>query len=100
MKTALPLISVPFAPTNVRDRNGKRLAPDNHVDNCLLCNRPLSASNIACFVEMTTSCKVVPVGARVPNSQGCFPVGSSCKHLVPEEYRITKKKDPTLWEQF
>lgn len=96
----LPLIPVPFAPSDVRDRNRQRRAPDNHVDNCLFCERPLSASSIACFVEMTTSCEIVPVGLRVPDSQGCFPVGSSCQYLVPEEYRVTKQKEPSLWEQF
>jgi hypothetical protein len=41
----------------------------------------------------------VPVGMKVKDSQGCFPVGSSCKNLVPEAYRITKKKEPSLWEK-
>lgn len=100
MSKELPLIPVPFAPAEERERNARRRAPANHAANCLFCERPMSPSSVACFVEMTTSNMVVPVGTSVPDSQGCFPVGSSCKHLVPEAYRITKKKEPSLWEQY
>jgi hypothetical protein len=94
----LPLIPVPFAPDQVRDRNEKLDAPDGHTERCLFCERPMNPARIAYFVEMTTDCEIVPVGTTVSDSQGCFPVGTSCKSLVPEAYRITKKKEPSLWE--
>lgn|SRR5512143_1527426 len=93
----LPLIPVPFAPSHVRDRNAKLEAPAEHTEQCLFCERPMNPARVAYFVEMTTSGMIVPVGTKVTNSQGCFPVGSSCKSLVPEPYRITKKKEPSLW---
>lgn len=96
--TDLPLIPVPFAPGEVRDANRRRRAPNNHIGECLFCDRPLSPSAITCFVEMTTNGDVVPVGQSVTNSQGCFPVGSTCKNLVPKEYRMTKRSNPELWE--
>lgn len=95
---ALPLIPVPFAAREVRERNERRDAPDGHTERCLFCDRPMNPARIAYFVEMTTSNEVVPVGTTVgEDSQGCFPVGSSCKNLVPEPYRITRKKNPELW---
>jgi hypothetical protein len=81
----------------VRERNQDRDAPLGHTERCLFCNRPMNPARIAYFVEMTTSNEVVPVGTTVEDSQGCFPVGTSCKNLVPKEYRITKKTDPSLW---
>ena len=95
----LPLIPVPFAPNEVRDRNQQRSAPAGHSESCLFCERPMNPKSVAYYVEMTTSCEIVPVGMKVSDSQGCFPVGSSCKNLVPEAYRITKKKEPSLWEK-
>lgn len=97
--TVLPLIPVPFAPIEVRERNERRNAPDGHTERCLFCDRPMNPARIAYFVEMTTSNEVVPVGTTVKDSQGCFPVGTSCKNLVPKEYRITKKTNPSLWER-
>ena len=95
--TKLSPIPAPFAPDEVRERNERRNAPDGHTESCLFCGRPMSPKSVAYFVEMTTSWKIVPVGVNVEDSQGCFPVGSSCKNLVPEPYRITKKKDPSLF---
>lgn len=93
----MPLIPVPFASPEVRDRNQDLAAPDGHTERCLFCERPMNPARVAYFVEMTTSCMLVPAGTKVSDSQGCFPVGSSCKSLVPEAYRITKKKEPSLW---
>ena len=91
-KIDLPLIPVPFAPTEVRERNERRKAPNGHTERCLFCERPMNPARIVYFVEMTTRNEVVPVGTDVEDSQGCFPVGTSCKNLVPEPYRITKEK--------
>jgi hypothetical protein len=93
----LPRLPVPFAPSEVRKRNERRDAPDGHTERCLFCERPMNPARIAYFVEMTTSNEVVPVGTTVKDSQGCFPVGSSCKNLVPKEYRMTKKTNPGLF---
>ena len=96
----LPLIPVPFSPTKVRDRNADRASPEGHTERCLFCEAPMNPARVAYFVEMTTSNEIVPVGTTVKNSQGCFPVGSGCKNRVPEGYRITKAKEPSLWEIF
>lgn len=97
MKT-LPLLPVPFAPPKVRERNLHRDDPDTHTERCLFCDRAMNPERVAYFVEMTTSLLVVPVGTTVEDSQGCFPVGTSCKNLVPVEYRMTKKTNPELWD--
>lgn len=96
--TTLPLLPAPFAPSEVRERNARRNAADDHTESCLFCDRPMNPARVAYYVEMTTSNEIVPVGTTVTDSQGCFPVGTSCKNLVPEPYRITKKKNPSLWE--
>jgi len=98
MNETLPLIPVPFAPAEVRERNSERTSPAGHTTSCLFCERPMNPARVAYYVEMTTSLKVVPVGVDAEDSQGCFPVGTSCKNLVPVGYRITKKTNPSLWE--
>lgn len=90
----LPLIPAPKCKTVDRDSN------DNHVDNCFFCNRPLTLKGVACFVEMTTSNMIVPVGRKVEDSQGCYPAGATCMKKVPKEYRHTKKSDPGLWAHY
>lgn len=95
--TDLPLIPVPFAPEKVRQRNLDRTDPATHTERCLFCDRAMNPERVAYFVE-TTSNKVIPVGVTVADSQGCFPIGTSCKNLVPVEYRMTKRSNPELWE--
>lgn len=94
----LPPIPAPFAPAHVRDRNQDRDDPPGHTERCLFCERAMNPTRVAYFVHMTTAGMIVPADATdVEDSQGCFPVGTSCKSLVPEPYRITKKKNPELF---
>jgi hypothetical protein len=88
----LPLIPMPDCKTVEREFDG-----DKHVDQCFFCDRPLTLKGVKCFVEMTTSNLMVPVGLVVEDSQGCFPAGSTCCKKVPKEYRITRKMDPGLF---
>lgn len=98
MTTELPLFPAPLASAEAEARNRKRPAPMDHVGECFCCGRKLTAKGIACFVEMTTTRMLVPVGVNVSNSQGCFPVGTTCVKHVPKLYRFTKKYDPSLWD--
>ena len=71
-----------------------------HEDSeCFLCERGMAESAAGCWVEMTTSGKLVskdiPDEERAGlDSQGCFPVGSRCTKRVPKEFRITPEETP------
>lgn len=98
-KTTKTFIPAPFASGEVRARNRARPAPEGHTEQCLFCERALAPARVAYFVEMTTSLEIVPVGMSVEDSQGYFPVGSSCKNLVPATHRMTPATHPELFER-
>lgn len=89
----LPLIPRPDCKTVTRDFDD-----DKHVEWCFFCNRPLTLKGIKCFVEMTTTQMMIPVGyGEHKDSQGCYPAGSTCMKKVPKGYRLTKKHSSNLW---
>jgi len=82
------LLEVPYAETRVDNYDG-----DKHTDSCLLCGRGLSESAIkrGTYVEITVDGYLVPLDYELADSeisQGCFPVGSSCKKRVPKNYHL------------
>jgi len=62
-----------------RERNGE-------IGNeCIICGKPTKEEY---WVHMTTDLTLVPndVNEDDCDSQGCFPIGSSCKNKLPKNY--------------
>jgi hypothetical protein len=62
-------------------------------DECFLCGRPVVTSRCE-YVHMSTgnelihTSEVEALGRDPDDSQGCFPIGSSCARKIPKGYRI------------
>lgn len=62
---------------------------------CIVCNRPMRDDEVT-WVHMSTGGDLFPIALGNyddVNSQGCFPVGNSCKKKIPAAYR-----DDTLFD--
>lgn len=76
-----------------REHNAHRNFDDRrHVDECFICGRGITRSGLtnAFWIEMLVTGEIVgPDDPRSggPESQGCFPVGSTCVQRVPANLR-------------
>jgi hypothetical protein len=73
------------------ERNGNVKSLPNSVGyRCMVCNKPVKDDGNT-WVHMSTGGELFPSSYdnwEDPDSQGSFPVGPSCKKLIPADYRV------------
>ena len=57
------------------------------TDDCWACERPVTISNTHWAVHITTTNEVVAEDYAGDDSQGCFPIGVSCRKRYPLAFR-------------
>lgn len=64
----------------------------NGSNTCVCCARPTTGN---LFIHATTDWKAVDTldEKEVPNSQGCFDIGSDCAKKFPKAFIFKKNKD-------
>ena len=63
------------------DNNIEKYGDDG--SNCFVCGKK---TNEEFFVHYTTDGNLVTYKSNPENSQGCFPIGPSCKNKLPKEF--------------
>lgn len=72
------------------ERNGQLPTVGNNDQHCLVCNRPMKDEDNT-WAHMSVMGELFPADYdnwEDPDSQGCFPVGNSCKKKIPAAYLL------------
>lgn len=89
----LPKLEWDLLTIDQKEANQKKHNRNTHgSDNCRLCNQVLSDKAVSngFFVHMTVGGALVDVTTQInigDESQGWFPIGSSCAKKLPKQFR-------------